>query len=150
MDINRICVLANEYNVVSLLLQYWTTKVPTYAWILILWFIFGVFALLGVGAYGEAEFWLASIKVVGLLAFFIVAICIDTGGIGHQGYLGFTLFRHPGAFSAGFGGVASVFSYVATYYAGVEAIGTTAGECRNPRKAIPIAIKQVFVRIIVI
>lgn len=126
-----VTVLANEYNVVSLLLQYWTTVLPPYAWILILWFVFGLFALLGVGAYGEAEFWLATIKVVGLVVFFVAAICIDVGAIGNQGYLGFRLFKKPGAFSGGFSGFATVFSYVATYYAGVEVIGTPLESART-------------------
>ncbi|BFZ55002.1 General amino acid permease [Savitreella phatthalungensis] len=145
-----VSVLANEVNVTSQILRYWTTAVPVWAWILILTFIFTAFATVGVGAYGEAEFWLATIKLIGLLAFFIGAILIDTGAVGDKGYLGFRYYRDPGAFKDGFAGVASVFSYVATYYAGVEAIGVTAGETQNAVKAIPIAIKQVFIRIIVI
>ncbi|ORY87962.1 amino acid permease [Protomyces lactucae-debilis] len=145
-----VTVLANEYNVSSLLLRYWTTALPGYAWVLLLWFFFGCVALLGVAVYGELEFYLASIKIVGLLVFFVAAIAINTGGIGNQGYIGFRFFDNPGAFAAGFAGVAKVFSFTSTFFAGVEAIGTTAGETRNPRKAIPTAIKQVFFRIIVI
>jgi amino acid transporter len=145
-----VTVLANEYNVSSILLRYWTTAIPAYGWVLLLWLLFGTFALLGVGAWGEMEFWLATIKVVGLLVFFIVAICINTGGIGNQGYIGFRFYENPGAFAAGFAGLAKVFSFTSTFFAGVEAVGTMAGETSNPRKAIPTAIKQVFVRVIVI
>jgi amino acid transporter len=52
-------VLANEYNTVSAIFVFWSDKVPLWGYFLIFWFAFLGFQLLGVAAFGEAEFWLA-------------------------------------------------------------------------------------------
>lgn len=143
-------VLANEYNVVCSILAYWTPEVPLWGWFLILWSIFMGFQLLGIMAFGEAEFWLALFKLVGLTAYFIFAIIYAAGGlIGQSEPLGFRYWRDPGAFNGnGFRGVATVFVFCSTFYAGVESVAVAATETRNPGVAVPQAIRQVFWRII--
>jgi yeast amino acid transporter len=44
--------------------------------------------------------------------------------------------------------VASVFVFCSTFYAGVESIAVAATETKNPGRAVPLAIRQVFWRII--
>ncbi|KAL4799295.1 amino acid permease/ SLC12A domain-containing protein [Aspergillus venezuelensis] len=143
-----ITVLANEYNAVSLVIMYWTDAVPQWAWIFIFWFLFLGLANFGVREYGEMEFWLSLIKVLALIVFFILAICISTGGIGGE-TIGFKYWHDPGAFADGINGVARTFVVAGTLYAGTEMVGITAGESSNPQKAVPRAIKQVFWRILV-
>ncbi|KAJ5261139.1 hypothetical protein N7478_011734 [Penicillium angulare] len=110
-----VTVLANEYNSVSLVIQYWTTAVPQWGWILIFWFLFLTLSNLGILAYGEMEFWLSVIKVLALIVFFILAICISTGGIGPQ-TIGFKYWDHPGAFADGINGVAKTFVVAGTIF----------------------------------
>ncbi|KAL5048685.1 hypothetical protein BDW71DRAFT_16695 [Aspergillus fruticulosus] len=143
-----VTVLANEYNAVSLVIMYWTDAVPQWAWILIFWFLFLGLANFGVREYGEMEFWLSLIKVLALIVFFILAICISTGGIGGE-VIGFKYWHSPGAFADSINGVARTFVVAGTLYAGTEMVGITAGESSNPQKAVPIAIRQVFWRILV-
>lgn len=143
-----IAVLANEYNAISIVIMYWTHIVPQWTWIVLWWFIFLALSLVGVLIYGEIEFWLSLIKVLAILAYFILAILIDIGVIGGT-YIGTRYWRHPGSFADGINGVAKVFVVAGTLYAGVEMVGVTAGECQNPRVAVPRAIKQVFWRIVV-
>jgi amino acid transporter len=145
-------VLANEYNVMSSILTYWAPAVPLWGFFLILWSVFMAFQMLGVEAFGEAEFWLALTKLLGLTAYFIFSIIYASGGlIGQDGALGFRYWNDPGPFNNnGFRGVATVFVFCSTFYAGVEAIAIAAGETRNPGVAVPQAIRQVFWRIIFI
>ncbi|EAU35230.1 conserved hypothetical protein [Aspergillus terreus NIH2624] len=143
-----VTVLANEYNAISLVIGYWTDAVPQWGWILIFWFLFLTLSNLGVLAYGEMEFWLSLIKVLGLIAFFILAICISTGGVGPQ-TIGFKYWHEPGAFADSINGVARTFVIAGTLYAGTEMVGITAGESANPQKAVPTAIRQVFWRILI-
>lgn len=147
-----IAVLANEYNVLSSIFVFWSDKVPLWGYFLIFWFAFLAFQLLGVEAFGEAEFWLALIKLIGLFAFFIFSIIYAAGGlIGQEEPLGFRYWHDPGAFNGnGFRGVATVFVFCSTFYAGVESVAVAATETKNPSIAIPRAIKQVFWRIIFI
>lgn len=144
-------VLANEYNTISSIFVFWSDKVPLWGYFLIFWFAFLAFQLLGVEAFGEAEFWLALLKLGGLVAFFIFSIVYAAGGLhGQQHALGFRYWHNPGAFSDGFRGVATVFVFCSTFYAGCESVAVAATETRNPAVAVPLAIRQVFWRIIFI
>ena len=147
-----VAVLANEYNTVCSIFVFWSDKVPLWGYFLIFWFFFLSFQLLGVEAFGEAEFWLAIIKLGGLVAFFIFAIIYAAGGlVGQDDTLGFRYWNDPGAFNGhGFRGVAQVFVFCSTFYAGCESIAVAATETKNPSVAVPLAIRQVFWRIIFI
>ncbi|KAL1311874.1 hypothetical protein AAFC00_001946 [Neodothiora populina] len=147
-----VAVLANEYNTVSSIFVFWSDKVPLWGYFLIFWFFFLGFQLLGVEAFGEAEFWLALLKLAGLVAYFIFAIIYASGGlIGQAHAIGFEYWHNPGAFNGnGFRGVATVFVFCSTFYAGVESVAVAATETKNPSVAVPLAIRQVFWRIIFI
>ena len=143
-------VLANEYNVITSVLLYWSDKVPQWGYFLLLWFAFLGFQMLGVESFGEAEFWLGLFKLFGLLAYFIFSIVYAAGGVNGDA-VGFRYWSDPGAFNGnGFRGVASVFVFCSTFYAGVESVAVAATETRNPRRAVPMAIRQVFWRIVFI
>ncbi|RCI14305.1 hypothetical protein L249_5936 [Ophiocordyceps polyrhachis-furcata BCC 54312] len=143
-------VLANEYNVICSILTYWAPAVPLWGFFLILWTVFCAFQLLGVEAFGEAEFWLALFKMLGLAAYFVFSIVYAAGGVsGQTEPLGFRYWRDPGAFNGhGFRGVAVVFVFCSTFYAGIESVAVAATEARNPGAAVPQAIRQVFWRIL--
>lgn len=143
-----IAVLANEYNVLSSIFVFWSDKVPLWGYFLIFWFAFLGFQLLGVATFGEAEFWLALIKLVGLTAYFFFSIIYVSGGVPGNDAIGFRYWHKPGAFANGFRGVASVFVFCSTFYAGVESVAVAATETKNPGVAVPRAIRQVFWRII--
>ncbi|KAF7881453.1 hypothetical protein EAF00_011822 [Botryotinia globosa] len=144
-------VLANEYNTLSSIFIFWSDRVPLWGYFLIFWFAFLAFQLLGVAAFGEAEFWLALLKLGGLVAYFIFSIIYAAGGLKGQDHtLGFQYWHDPGAFADGFRGVAKVFVFCSTFYAGCESIAVAAAETRNPKHAVPLAIRQVFWRIIFI
>lgn len=146
-----VCVLANEYNTISAIFVFWSDKVPLWGYFLLFWFAFLAFQLLGVEAFGEAEFWLALLKLGGLVAYFIFAIVYASGGLKGQDHaLGFHYWHDPGTFADGFRGVAKVFVFCSTFYAGCESIAVAATETRNPGRAVPLAIRQVFWRIIFI
>ncbi|CAI4210957.1 unnamed protein product [Parascedosporium putredinis] len=99
------CVLANEYNVISSIFTFWGPQVPVWGYFLIFWFAFLAFQLLGVETFGEAEFWLALVKLLGLTAFFIFALTYVTGGIKGVDALGTLYWREPGPWVSGFRGV---------------------------------------------
>ncbi|KAK5996647.1 General amino acid permease AGP3 [Cladobotryum mycophilum] len=143
-------VLASEYNVICSILNYWAPRVPLWGWFLILWTIFLSFQMVGVEAFGEAEFILALVKILGLAAYFVFSIVYAAGGLaGQDEPLGFRYWRDPGPFNGhGFRGVAVVFVFCSTFYAGVESVAVAATETRNPGVAVPRAIRQVFLRII--
>jgi amino acid transporter len=82
-----------------------------------------------------------------LLATSLLGIVINVGGTVGEGYIGGKYWEFPGAFNNGFKGFCSVFSTAAFAFAGTELVGLAAAETANPRKSLPMAIKQVFWRI---
>ena len=141
--------LASEYNTFSIVLGFWTDRVPSYGWVLIGWSLLPCTSLLGVVVFGEVEFYLAAWKILCVVGAFLVAILINTGAIGGQ-YVGFKYWTDPGPFVNGVNGFGQTFLLAAVYYCGTEMIAITAGESRNPTKDLPRAIKQTFWRILVI
>ncbi len=143
----------SEYVASALLVRFWPAAqvVPTAAWIMIFWVFFMGFSFLGVFAFAEAEFVLATIKVLFLVAFFILSIVISAGGTG-QPAVGFSYYHNPGPFvgtgTDAFAGIVTIFVTASTLYAGVEMTAVVAAESRNPTKAVPYAIRSVFFRIV--
>ena len=72
------------------------------------------------------------------------------GGVRGAEAIGFQYWHDPGPFVQGFRGVAAVFVFCSTFYAGVESVAVAATETKNPRVAVPMAIRQVFWRILFI
>ena len=145
-----IAVLANEYNVLSSIFVFWSDKFPLWGYFLIFWFAFLGFQLLGVTTFGEADFWLALVKLLGLTAYLPFSIIYVSGEIAGDGAIGFRYWYDLGVFLNGFREVASVFVFCSTFYAGVESVAVAATETKNPRIAVPRASRQVFWRIIFI
>lgn len=144
------CVLSNEYNTISAVFEFWDTtgKIPIYGYILIFWGFFLAFQLLGVGAFGEAEYWLAWAKIIGLFAYYIFSIVYVCGGIPNRPAFGFHYWNDPGAMVDGFKGFVSVLVYFSTFFSGIEGISATSNETKNPKVAIPKAVRQTTFRIV--
>ncbi|KAH7130842.1 amino acid permease/ SLC12A domain-containing protein [Dactylonectria macrodidyma] len=103
--------------------------------------------LVGIKAYGEAEFIFSIIKITAVIGFILLAIVINIGGRPESGYIGSQYWRNPGPFNNGLKGFSSCLVTSAFSFAGTELIGLAAAETANPRKSFPAAIKQVFWRI---
>ncbi|KAI8375099.1 amino acid permease/ SLC12A domain-containing protein [Choanephora cucurbitarum] len=145
-------IVASELTALPLVMQFWTTKVPDWAWSGIWLVIIFLLNMNGARSYAEAEYWFSVIKILAVLVFIIVG-CITSGGLignttPHEVY-GFKYWSNPGAFSNGALGVLNAFVLASFSMQGTEIVGITAGECENPVKQVPRAIKNVFWRIII-
>ncbi|ORX52420.1 hypothetical protein DM01DRAFT_1336791 [Hesseltinella vesiculosa] len=140
--------VAVELTGVAMIMEYWITSVNSVVWSIICLVILVIINVFAVKGYGEIEYWVSFIKILTIVAFVIIGICVDTGALGgdHIGVRNFHL--DGGAFPNGFLGVFNVFITAAFSYNGVEMVGISAGESQNPHKTIPAAVKQVFVRIV--
>ncbi|GAA6058926.1 hypothetical protein JCM10212_002878 [Sporobolomyces blumeae] len=139
--------IPSELIAASTILSYWTSALKTWEWSLIIILPVFLFQFLGTRAWGEAEFYLAYIKVILIVVFIIVGLIYDWGGVvGHPGP-GLSNF-HDNPFAGGFAGTAQAFTYAFYSFGGVELVTLAAGETANPQKAIPRAIRGTFVRIL--
>ena len=105
--------------------------------------------LFHVDKFGESESWLALIKIVALVAFSAVAGLICLGLIGDQGYIGASVLLGSGGFAPnGYWAIVLTMVIILVNFQGTEIIGLAAGECKEPAKSIPIAVRNVTWRII--
>lgn len=104
-----------------------------------------------VKAFGEFEFWFALIKVITILLMIVAGLDLIFFGIGNGGHpIGISnLWSHGGFLPHGWMGFFFALSIVIGSYQGVELIGITAGETKNPKKNIKSAINGVIWRILI-
>ncbi|CAO3701476.1 unnamed protein product [Rhizopus stolonifer] len=140
--------VAVELTGVAMIMEYWVKSVNSVVWSVVCLVILVVINVFSVKGYGEVEYWMAFIKVIVVIIFIIVGLCVDTGAIGGINYGVSNFHLEGGAFPKGFLGVFNVFITAAFSFNGVEIVGITAGESANPHKTVPSAVKQVFVRIV--
>lgn len=145
-------VLPLELTVCSVCIQYWNEDISPAVWITIFLAAIIFINIFGALGYAEEEFWSSCFKLGGTVVFMIICLVLVCGGGPDNGryneYWGARLWHEsPGAFKNGFKGFCSVFVTAAFSFAGTELVGLAAAESRNPAKALPGAIKQVFWRI---
>ncbi|MBX9444540.1 proline-specific permease ProY [Dickeya chrysanthemi] len=129
----------------------WFPAVPHWVWVLSVVLIIGAINLMNVKVFGELEFWLSFFKVATIVVMIVAGIGIIVWGIGNGGEpTGIhNLWSNGGFFSNGVMGMILSLQMVMFAYGGVEIIGITAGEAKEPHKSIPRAINSVPWRILV-
>ena len=141
-----VIVGMSEIIAVGTYMQYWYPDLP--AWIpgLIAMVILGVANFISVKTFGEFEFWFAMIKIVTIVLMIVAGFGLIFFGIGNEGVaLGLSnLWNHGGFFTGGWTGFFFALSLVVAAYQGVELIGITAGEAKNPQKRLRMQFKVLF------
>jgi L-asparagine transporter-like permease len=114
-----------------------------------------VFLLVGINLisvrwFGEFEFWFALIKIVAILSFIVLGLAIVVFGVSHLSHQASVsnLWAKGGFFPKGMLGPLIALQIVTYAFLGVEMIGVTAGEARDPRRELPKAINRVAYRIL--
>lgn len=145
-----------DVTAIALYVKFWSmfTDVPQWLLALIALVVVLSLNLLSVKIFGEMEFWFALIKVTALTAFLVlgaVFLSIQYPLHSAPGVVttpGFSLWAdNGGLFPAGVIASVLVMQGVVFAYAGIELVGTAAGETANPAKTIPRAINTVIFRI---
>ncbi|WP_188399457.1 amino acid permease [Sporomusa sp. GT1] len=139
-----------EITAVGMYVNFWMPELPQWIPALVAVLIMTAVNLIAVEVYGEVEFWFALIKVVAIVLLIIGGLGMIIFGIGNGGVpIGIShLWQHGGFFPQGASGVLMALSMVLFSYVGIEVIGITAGEAKDPSKTLPAAIDKVFWRIV--
>jgi AAT family amino acid transporter len=146
-----VIVGMSEIIAVGEYMKYWFPDLP--AWIpgIIAMAILGGANLVSVKSFGEFEFWFAMIKIVTIVLMIAAGFGIIFFGFGNGGQaIGFSnLWSHGGFFTGGFSGFFFALSLVIAAYQGVELIGITAGEAKDPQNTLRHAIQSIIWRILI-
>ncbi len=108
--------------------------------------------LVTVKLFGEMEFWFAMIKITAIVVLIAVGLwMVFTGFTSTAGEVAsFThLWSHDGMFPTGLGGFLAGFQIAIFAFVGVELVGTTAAETKDPERNLPKAVNSIPIRIII-
>jgi len=143
-----VCIMA-EVTAAAIYMTYWFPDVPAWIWALSALLAMGALNLVAVSAFGEMEFWFAAIKVVTIVLLIVTGTGIIVFGLGNDGVaLGLSnLWSHGGFMPHGAWGVLAALPMVTFSYSGIEMIGLTAGEAKDPERSIRRVVNTVFWRI---
>ncbi|NVZ20262.1 amino acid permease [Pseudomonas costantinii] len=147
-----IIVCLADVTAFGIYMGFWFPEVARWVWVLGIVFLIGGLNLCNVKVFGEMEFWLSLLKVGAIVAmilggFGIMLFGIHTAGDTQASGLS-NLWAHGGFMPNGVGGLIASFAVVMFAFGGIEIIGITAGEAKDPQRVIPKAINAVPLRIL--
>ncbi|EFP90153.1 uncharacterized protein PGTG_16001 [Puccinia graminis f. sp. tritici CRL 75-36-700-3] len=151
-------ILPTEMSASAVLINYWITSVNNSVWIFIALAIVISINSCGSKFYGEFEFWLASIKLVSITVLIVLGIVLDLGGGPNREFIGARYWKNPGPWVEHLGRKGPLGHFMgflaATNQASFSTLGSeiaafAAAEARNPKKALPTAIKAIIWRLAV-
>ncbi|ESK87568.1 amino acid transporter [Moniliophthora roreri MCA 2997] len=153
---NLTIAFPSEVSAAAILIEYWTNSDELNPlWMTVYLTVVIVINLLGVGAYGEAEFIFASLKVITIVGLLILGIILDLGGGPSGDRIGFRYWVNPGPFAQYDGVPGAKGRFLGWWAVMIQAmfsfVGSetmAAGEAKNPRRNVPKAIKKVYIRLL--
>ena len=147
-----IIVCLADVTAFGIYMGFWFPEVARWVWVLGIVFLIGGLNLCNVKVFGEMEFWLSLLKVGAIVAMILGGFGIMLFGIHSAGETQASglsnLWAHGGFMPNGVGGLIASFAVVMFAFGGIEIIGITAGEAKDPQRVIPKAINAVPLRIL--
>ncbi|MDR3191216.1 MAG: amino acid permease [Lactobacillaceae bacterium] len=148
--IGWITIAMAELTAVGLYMQYWFPNIHAWVFELIVLILLYLINIIAVRAFGETEFWFAMIKIVAIVAMIVAGVIMifgqvktsaGTTSIANLWQYGFV--AHHGT------KILSAFQMVFFAFLGIEFVGMTASEAKDPLKTIPKAVNSIIIRILI-
>ena len=141
-------VTAAELYACSLYLQFWAPDLPQWAGVAILGAIVVAINVVSVKSFGTIEFWLSSIKVIAVVVFILVGLCLVFFGLPGTPAAGVSNWTNDGGFMPfGFKGVWVSMALVMFSFGGIEMLSISAAEAKDPARSIRTAAQSTVVRL---
>jgi L-asparagine permease len=140
-----------DITAVALYMRYWGTfaGVPQWVFALAAMVLVGGMNMIAVEWFGEMEFWFSLIKVAALVLFLVIGVVLLVMGhqVNGQSPGLHLIAQNGGVFPHGVLPAVIIVQGVVFAYAGIELIGTAAGEAQDAKRILPRAINSVMWRI---
>lgn len=148
--ITYLTLAMTEIIALGMYFQYWFPSLPL--WIPGTVTIFALLAinLISVRFFGNLEFAFSILKIATIIGFvLLIGYMLITGQSTQYGNVSLSnIFDAKGMFAHGAKGFLEGFQMVIFAFVGIEMIGFTASEAKNPKKTMPKAINEMPIRII--
>ncbi|HAR4172871.1 TPA: amino acid permease, partial [Staphylococcus aureus] len=139
-----------EVTAVAKYVSFWFPEIPNWISALFCVLLLMSFNLLSARLFGELEFWFSIIKIATIIGLIVVGFVMILFAFKTQfGHASFTNLYEHGIFAKGASGFFMSFQMALFSFVGIEMIGVTAGETKDPVKTIPKAINSVPIRILI-
>jgi L-asparagine transporter-like permease len=143
----QVVAIGGEAVAAGIYMTYWFPDIPVWMWSVGFAFTLLYVNARSVGDFGSFEYWFALIKVTAIVIFIILGSA-SIFGIGVEPVGFHNLTGLPGGFMPhGMGGMWMAVIMGIFSFNGVEVIAVTAGEVRDPQKAIPAALRSMALRL---
>jgi amino acid transporter, AAT family len=141
----QVIAIGGEVVACGIYARYWFPQLPLWMPVLAFSLLLVAVNAMQVGAFGRFEYWFAMIKVVaiGLFILFGLALLAGLHPAAVPGADGYRPFAPQGLAAVWLCLPVVMFSYL-----GTEIVAVTAGEARDPDRAIPRALRATVVRLI--
>jgi len=145
--IAQVIAIGGEAVAAGLYMGFWFPDVPLWMWALGFCLVLVYFNSRSVSNFGTIESWFALIKVAAIVLFIILGLASIIGA--GQAATGLhNLTGLPGGFfPKGLAGVWMAVIVGIFPFNGIEVIAVTSGEARDPRAAIPAALRTMLLRL---
>ncbi|MDR0279395.1 MAG: D-serine/D-alanine/glycine transporter [Paucimonas sp.] len=131
--------------------QFWFPDLPQWIPALMCVGVLLSLNLITVKLFGEIEFWFAMIKIIAIVGLIGTGLYMIISGFqspsGSTASLG-NLWNDDGMFPHGLMGFFAGFQIAVFAFVGIELVGTTAAEAKDPERTLPRAINSIPLRII--
>jgi AAT family amino acid transporter len=143
----QVLAIGGEVTAAAIYTRFWFPNVPIWIWALLYSAVLILVNISSVKHFGEFEYWFAMIKVSAIVLFIILGIGYLAGGSG-EAAAGLSRLTSEGGFLPhGLAGVFKAMLFVLFSFYGIEIIAVTSGEAKNPREAVPRAMRSVVFRL---
>ncbi|MCK8627965.1 amino acid permease [Fructobacillus cardui] len=148
--IGWVVIAMTELTAIGTYMHYWFPDWPVWPWELAFLIVLYFVNTIAVKIFGETEFWFAMIKIVAIVAMIITGLILALGHVKtSMGVTQFsTLWSHGLVANHGIG-LLSTFQMAFFAFLGVEFVGITAAETKDPLETIPRAVNSIVIRILI-
>ena len=144
----NVLVCMAELSAIGLYVQYWWPEIPTWVSALGFFILINMINLTHVKVFGEMEFLFSIIKIlaiIGMIGF--GAYLLASGHAGETASVS-NLWALGGFFPNGISGLVMAMAIIMFSFGGIELVGITAAEAKDPTKTIPKAVNQIVYRVL--
>jgi AAT family amino acid transporter len=145
-----ITYIPSEMIAGGVIMHYMVPSIPASYWTILLGITITIINTAQIGAFGEVEYWLSMIKILGIVMFCSFAVLVGLGVLGDpQVDTIQPIFQsYDSFFPMGATAILLAMPIILVNFQGAEIIGIAAAESENPKRILPQVIKSTVWRII--
>ncbi|MDF7637679.1 amino acid permease [Leuconostocaceae bacterium ESL0958] len=148
--IGWIIIAMTDLTAIGNYMHFWFPDWPVWPWELGFLLVLYLVNIVAVKAFGEVEFWFSTIKIFAIIAMIVTGLILALGQVKTDlGTTQFSTLWSHGLVAHHGSQLLSAFQMAFFAFLGVEFVGITAAETKDPLQTIPKAVNSIVFRILI-